>query len=56
MITELMLTKANRLELARAFRHNKRVDISIDCVIEGQMGKAFVDDPAAPTVFKITQG
>jgi GNAT superfamily N-acetyltransferase len=50
------LTKANRLRLARAFRNVERVDLSLDCVIEGQMGRAYVDDPAQPTVFKIQTG
>ena len=53
---ELPLTPANRLRLAEAFRHNPRVDYSIDCVIEGQMGRARVDDPAAPTAWCITVG
>ncbi len=53
---ELELTKANRLRLARAFRDHKRVDLSIDCVIEGQMGRAFADDPAAPSAYRITVG
>lgn len=53
---ELELTKANRLKLARAFYHNKRVDLSIECVIEGQMGKAFVNDLAHPTAYRITVG
>lgn len=38
---ELELTKANRLEVARAFRFSKRVDFSIECAIEGQLGKVF---------------
>jgi GNAT superfamily N-acetyltransferase len=53
---ELKLTKTNRIKLARAFRSNKRVDISIDCVIEGQMGKAFADDSENPTAFQIEVG
>ncbi len=56
MATELKLTKANRMRLARAFARNKRVDLSIDCVLEGQMGRAFVDDPRAPRAFKIQVG
>jgi GNAT superfamily N-acetyltransferase len=56
MVTELKLTKANRIRLARAFKGNKRVDLSIDCAIEGQMGKAFADDPQAPKAFKIQVG
>jgi hypothetical protein len=51
---ELELTKTNRLTLARAFKNNKRVDTSIDCVIEGQMGRAFVDDLHEPTAYRIT--
>ena len=50
------LTKANRIVLARAFRNVKRVDIAIDSVIEGQMGKSFTDDPANPTAFKLQIG
>jgi GNAT superfamily N-acetyltransferase len=53
---ELELSKANRLKLARVFRDLKRVDFSIDCVIEGQMGRAFVDDPAHPAAYRITIG
>lgn len=53
---ELQLTKANRLKLARAFRNHKRVDCSIDCVIEGQMGKAYVDDLTHPASYRITVG
>lgn len=53
---ELPLTPANRLRLAEVFRHNPRVDYSIDCVIEGQMGRAYVDDPANPSAWRITVG
>jgi hypothetical protein len=56
MVIELELTKANRLMLARAFRHHPRVDISIECVVEGQMGTAFVDVLPSPTVYRIVQG
>lgn len=52
----LELTPANRLRISRAFRFNRRVDMSIDCVVEGQMGAAFVDDPASPTAYRITIG
>jgi hypothetical protein len=45
---QLELTKANRLKIARAFRGNKRVDFSIECAAEGQLGKVFVDDPSQP--------
>ena len=56
MIQKLELTKPNRLQLAEAFRHNQRVDYSLDCVIEGQMGHAYVDDPARPTAWRVTIG
>jgi GNAT superfamily N-acetyltransferase len=56
MENELELNKANRLILARAFKNNPRVDYSIDCVIEGQMGKAFVDNILEPTAYRITVG
>jgi len=56
MICEYPLTKANRIRLAMAFRDVPRVDISINCVLEAQMGKAFVDDMEAPTAFKIQVG
>lgn len=56
MITEYPLTKAHRIRLARAFSDIPRVDLSIDCAIEGQMGRAFVDDPEEPTAFRIEVG
>ena len=56
MIFPYPLTKANRIRLARAFRHIPRVDVSIECVLEGQMGSAFVDNVHQPTVFKIMIG
>lgn len=56
MITEYPLTKANRLQLAKAFRDVPRMDLSIECVIEGQMGKAFVDDVQAPSAYRIQTG
>ncbi len=56
MIYELELTKANRILLASAFHDVPRVDCSIPCVIEGQMGRAFVDDPAGPTIFHLVIG
>ena len=45
------LSRSNRLRIAEAFRNHLRVDMSIDCVIEDQMGKAYVDDVANPTFF-----
>ena len=56
MTQELELTNANRLHLAEAFRHNRRVDYSLDCVIEGQMGRAYVDDPERPAAWRVTIG
>ncbi len=56
MIVQLEMTKANRLRIAQAFRNNPRVDIGIECVIEGQMGTVSVDDPHQPTVYVIAQG
>jgi GNAT superfamily N-acetyltransferase len=55
-ILELPLTQANRLRLAQAFRFHKRVDLTIPCVVEGQMGQAFADDSDNPTAFKIAAG
>jgi GNAT superfamily N-acetyltransferase len=52
----LQLNKANRLLLGRIFRFNTRVDFSIDCVVEGQMGEAYADDPLHPTAFRISVG
>ncbi|MBZ0289271.1 MAG: GNAT family N-acetyltransferase [Anaerolineae bacterium] len=49
------LTKANRIALARAFAHHPRVDIAIDCIVEDQMGKAYVDQPDTPRVFFVEQ-
>lgn len=51
---ELELTKSNRLNLARAFHKSNRVDYSIECVLEGQMGKAFVDNLTHPSAYRIT--
>jgi GNAT superfamily N-acetyltransferase len=56
MIIEYPLTKANRIQLARAFRNVPRVDLSIECVIEGQMGKAHVDHIPSPSAYKIRAG
>ena len=56
MSLEYPLTKANRIRLARAFKHVPRVDLSIECILEGQMGIAFVDDVQNPIAFKIEIG
>lgn len=49
------LTRANRQRLARAFASVPIVDISIEALLEEQMGKAFVDDLANPRYFMIEQ-
>jgi GNAT superfamily N-acetyltransferase len=56
MSAPLVLNKANRLKIARAFRYHQQVDLSIPCVIEGQMGAVYVDDPSNPTVYRIDTG
>ena len=56
MNNELELTKANRLKIARAFRDHKRVDFSIECAIEGQLGKVWVDDIAHPCAYCLKVG
>lgn len=49
------LTRLNRLRLARAFASVPVVDISIDCIIEDQMGTASVDSIDNPQLFLIEQ-
>ncbi len=56
MIVVYPSTPRHRLRLARAFHDVPRVDLSIDCAIEGQMGLAFADDAGSPSAFKITTG
>ncbi|MAT97079.1 MAG: hypothetical protein CL608_08055 [Anaerolineaceae bacterium] len=56
MCYELELTKINRIKLADAFRTVPRVDMSIPCIVEGQMGQAFVDDLAQPTSYHVVIG
>ncbi len=53
---ELELTKINRLKITQAFRDVPRVDMSIPCVVEGQMGQAFVDDLDQPTIYHVVIG
>ena len=53
---ELPLTPLNRIRIARAFASVPRVDISIDSIVENQMGKAFVDNIEMPSVFLVEQG
>lgn len=49
----LPLNKKNRLKIASAFKAHNRVDVTIDAVIEGQMGSVLVDDPEQPGLFVI---
>jgi GNAT superfamily N-acetyltransferase len=56
MITEYPLTKENRIHLAQAFRNVPRVDISIECVLEDQMGFAYVDNAENPSAYMIRIG
>jgi GNAT superfamily N-acetyltransferase len=56
MIADYPLTRAHRLRLAQAFACHTRVDLTIDCVIEGQMGRAYVNDPDNPNVMRIQVG
>jgi len=56
MIAEYPLTKVNRIQLARAFRYVPRVDISIECVLQDQMGMAFVDNLETPSAYMIKIG
>lgn len=53
---EIELNKANRLKIAQAFRSTKRVDFSIECAVEGQLGRVFVDDPGQPTAYCLRVG
>lgn len=56
MTEGLPLSKENRVRIARAFGHVPRVDMSIDCVIEGQMGAAVADNAQSPTAFRLQLG
>jgi hypothetical protein len=42
-IIEFPFTKSNRVRLVQAFRKVARVELSIDRMIEGQTGRAYVD-------------
>ncbi|MCA9903028.1 MAG: GNAT family N-acetyltransferase [Anaerolineae bacterium] len=55
MMLPYPLTRPHRLRLAHAFAPIPRVDISIECAIEDQMGKAFVDSTENPQLFMIEQ-
>lgn len=52
----LALSKANRILLARAFAHVPRLDLGIDCILEGQMGKAFADVEEGGSAFAVQAG
>ena len=56
MIAEYPLTKANRIRLGRAFKNVPHVDLSIECVVEGQMGRVYVDNVENPLAYKIQTG
>jgi GNAT superfamily N-acetyltransferase len=56
MAIEFPLTRANRIRLARAFLHVPRVDLAIECAVEGQMGRAFVDDVQQPSAYAVRVG
>jgi len=49
----LPLTRGNRFALGRAFAAVPRVDLSIDCVLEDQMGGALVDRLPDPKAYQI---
>lgn len=49
------LTRLNRLKVARAFAQVPRVDTSIDCAIEDQMGEVSVDSLENPQWFLLEQ-
>jgi GNAT superfamily N-acetyltransferase len=56
MPVELPLNKTNRIRIARVFRAVPRVDLSIDCVVEGQMGRVLVDEIEKPHSFMLQAG
>lgn len=53
---EYPLTKANRIRLGRAFRNVPRVDLSIPCLLEDQIGQAYVDTLDHPSAFLLRNG
>jgi hypothetical protein len=53
---EYPLTRANRIRLGRAFRNVPRVDLSIPCLLEDQIGRVYVDDPDHPSAFVLRNG
>ncbi|MBN2081294.1 GNAT family N-acetyltransferase [bacterium] len=50
------LTRCNRLARATAFKGVKRVDLTIDCVLEDQLGRAYVDNADAPRAYQLRVG
>lgn len=56
MAVALPLNKGNRVRIARAFKHVPRVDVAIDCVIEGQMGTAIADNAQSPSAIMLRVG
>ena len=56
MKPEFELTTANRPRVARAFRFRARVELAIECAIEGQMGRVFVDDAAHSMAYCLRVG
>lgn len=50
------LTRIDRIHLARLFRDCPRVDISIDCVLQNQMGRAYIDNASHPRSALIQTG
>lgn len=49
------LARSNRIRVAQAFANVPRVDISIECLIEDQMGQVFADSSENPRYFMIEQ-
>ena len=50
------LSRINRIRLARLFHDCPRVDISIDCILNGQMGKAYADNLLQPRAAMLQTG
>jgi GNAT superfamily N-acetyltransferase len=55
-LVDYPLNRKHRLIIGRAFRSVTRVDMAIDCAIEGQMGRVVVDDADEPTAFRLEVG
>ncbi len=52
----LSLSRLNRIRLTRLFQECPRVDIAVDCALEDQMGRAYVDDIDHPRFAMIQSG